>query len=414
LRAIRQAWRASVGGLSPVFWVLWTTTLVNRLASFVGMFLALYLRQLRGFDEAQAGLIVGLFGLGSVPAAPLGGMLTDRIGRRATMLASMVLGGLAVVALALVREPVLLAGLAFACGAFQQLAFPAYNAALADVTPQEDRSRAYGLVYWAANLGLAVGFVIAGLVPMRHMAWLFLADAGTTFVCAALVYAKIPETRPAGIVHEPMLRGMVRVLEDRAYLGFVLLQIAALAVFLQFTLALPLDMADHGVGSQRFSVLMALNCLGVVALQPWLTPLLRRFDPSRLLAASAVLFSVGYGLNAVVSTFPLYLVGAAFWTVGEVVGFPAASTLVAGMSPAALRGRYQGIFSMVWGVAWTLAPVLGGQLMHRAGAPVLWWLCLGTGLLVAGGHLLGAGARRRRLAEVAAAEPVSERAAPAT
>lgn len=384
-----------------MYWLLWSTTLINRLASFVGMFLALFLRQ-RGFDPAQASLVVAMWGLGSIPASPLGGVLTDRVGRRITMLAGMVLGGLTVVAIALVRDLPLLAGLCLVGGALQQLVFPAYNAAVADVVAPADRTRAYGLVYWAANLGLAIGFFVAGLVPTEHMTWLFLADAGSTLVCAGLVAWRLPETRPAHVAHEPMLRGLARVLGDRAYLGFVLLHVLALTIFIQFTLALPMDMADHGVGSRRFSVLMALNCLGVVALQPWLAPLLRRFDPSRLLAASAALFGIGYGLNAVVSTFPLYLAGSAFWTVGEVVGFPAASALVAGMAPAALRGRYQGIFSMVWGTAWTLSPILGGQVMHHLGARTLWALCLALGLLVAAGHLAAAPARRRRLAEVAA------------
>jgi MFS family permease len=100
-----------------VFWVIWWSTLVNRMASFVGIFLALYLRQEHGFDEAEAGWVVGLWGLGSTVSAPIGGTLTDRIGRRATMLLGLVLGGLAVVAIALVADPRLLAVLSFLAGA---------------------------------------------------------------------------------------------------------------------------------------------------------------------------------------------------------------------------------------------------------------------------------------------------------
>jgi MFS family permease len=387
-----------------VFWVLFTSTLVNRMASFVGMFLALYLRELRGLDEGKTGLVASLWGLGSVCAAPLAGILTDRVGRRFTMLAGFGLGGLSTIALAFTRDPLALALLCFVGGGLLQLVFPAFNAAVADVVPPADRRRAYGLVYWAANLGFGFGFLLAAAVPLRHIPWLFLADGVSSLACAALVAWKVPETRPAVSAHEPMLRGLGRVLADRTYLGFMLLHVAALTVFVQFSLALPLDMADHGVGSQRFALLMALNCLGVVALQPLLARHVRRRDFSHLLAAMAALFGVGYGLNALVSTFPMYLLGSAFWTVGEVIGFPAASALVAAMAPVALRGRYQGVFSMVWGTAWTLAPILGGQVMHRLGAPALWWTCLTVGLAVAAGHLLSAEARRRRAAEVAAAE----------
>jgi len=156
-------------------------------------------------------------------------------------------------------------------------------------------------------------------------------------------------------------------------------------------------------------------------LQPVLTPMLRRFDGSRLLAVSAVLFGLGYGLNALVPGLAqglaglglggahtwglvLYLAGAAFWTVGEVVGFPVAASLVADLAPIAQRGRYQGAFAMVWGLSMSFSPILGGQVIEHLGAPVLWLLCVAIGGLVAAGHLVAAPARRRRLAELKTTE----------
>ncbi|HEX8106898.1 MAG TPA: MFS transporter [Kofleriaceae bacterium] len=89
-------------------------------------------------------------------------------------------------------------------------------------------------------------------------------------------------------------------------------------------------------------------------------------------------------------------------TVGEVVGFPVASSLVADLAPVALRGRYQGVNAMVSGMSMALSPILGGQVIDQLGAPALWMLCLGIGAAVAAGHLLAAPARRRRLAALTA------------
>jgi MFS family permease len=376
--------------------------LINRMANFVAIFLALYLRQQHGFNEAQAGWVVGLWGLGSTIAAPYSGSLTDQVGRRNTMLLGLVLGALSVIAIAFATDPILLTILSFIGGATQQCFFPSSNAAVADLVPPQDRQRAYGLIYWAMNLGLTFGFSVGGLVPSRWLFWLFLADAGTTLICAGLIAWKVPETKPQGILPEPVFEGLARVAKDRVYVGFSGLHMLALVVFTQFQLALPLDMAHHGVTSQGFSWLMAFNCLGVVLLQPWLTPMLRRVDPSKLLAVSALLFGIGYAANVFVSTLPMYLVGAAFWTVGEVVGFPSASTMVANLAPRAMRGRYQGVFSMVWGLAMGISPILGGNVMHRFGASSLWWSCLVLGTLVAAGHLSAARARRARTVELEA------------
>ncbi len=72
----------------------------------------------------------------------------------------------------------------------------------------------------------------------------------------------------------------------------------------------------------------------------------------------------GSGVNALAGTLPalaVYATGVVLWTLGEVSGFPVAAAIVADLAPPELRGRYQGAFSMAWGVAFTVAPVLGGE-----------------------------------------------------
>jgi MFS family permease len=271
------------------------------------------------------------------------------------------------------------------------------SAAVADVVPPLDRARAYGLVYWAVNLALSVGLFLGGLVAERSISALFLADAGSSLLAAAIILLRVPETRPRDVVHEPALRGLAKVFSDGPYLSFLLLQLGALAVFTQWQLALPIDMAKHGLGPAAYAFLMALNCAGVVLLQPMLSPRLHRFDSARLLAVSALLFGAGYGVNAVGGNLLVYGTGTALWTIGEVIGFPVASTLVANLSPPALRGRYQGAFAMSWGVAFTVSPIAAGEVMQRFGARSLWLLCLLVSIAVSAGHLITAEPRRKRL-----------------
>jgi MFS family permease len=191
------------------------------------------------------------------------------------------------------------------------------------------------------------------------------------------------------------------MIRDHVFVLLLLLHFVALLVFTQFFLALPLDMAAHGVGARRFSTLMGLNCLGVVALQPWIGPRLRGVDRSSLLAISALLFGLGYGLNAFVHTFPLYLLGVGTWTVGEVVGIPSASSMVADLSSPSMRGRYHGAFSMTWALAATASPVLGGEVLQHFGSQPLWVGCGAGAAAVALGHALAGPSRRRAVGRVA-------------
>ena len=396
--ALRQRFSAATGGLPRTFWTIWWGLIVNRAASFVIAFLSIYLVRERGFGPAAAGRVLALYGLGMTLSGPLGGLLADRFGRRATMLASLLLGASAVSALAVARAPALLGALAFACAASGELYRPAMSAAVADVVPPADRQRAYGLVYWAVNLALSVGLFLGGLVADRSLTALFFADAAPSIAAAAIVALKVPETRPPGLVHEPALKGLAKVFSDGPFVSFLLLHLAALCVFTQWQLALPVDMAAHGLPPAAFASLMALNCAGVVVLQPVLSERLSRFDAARLLSVSALLFGAGYGINALGGSLLVYGLGTALWTVGEVVGFPVASSVVANLAPTSLRGRYQGAFTMCWGLAFTASPLGAGELMQGLGSRALWLACLGVALIVASGHLLTAGPRRRRLA----------------
>ncbi len=407
---LRDRLRPALGGLSPVFWTLLAGMFVNRLATFVATFLALYLVRERGFAPDAAGRIVALFGLGILVAGPLGGTLADAIGRRRTMLLSFVLGALSVGAIGFVRAPALLALFTFLAAATSELYRPAMSAAIADVVPVADRTRAWGLAYWAMNLGWTFGLLLGGAIAARSFTALFLVDAATSLAFALIVARRVPETRPPGThVHSP-LAGLARVFADGPFVAFLALNLVALAVFVQFQLAAPLDMSAHGLGPGTFAALLSLNGLGVVLLQPLVGPALARRDGAHVLAVSALLIGSGFGVNALAGwlpPLPVYLTGVALWTAGEVVGFPAAAAIVANLAPPELRGRYQGAFSMSWGVAFTIAPVLAGEVLTRFGARALWTGCLGVGVAVAAGHVLTAGPRRRRLAELGAADAPS-------
>jgi MFS family permease len=215
------------------------------------------------------------------------------------------------------------------------------------------------------------------------------------------VLARVPETRPVGVGHDPVLAGMARVLRDRTYVTLLALTVAALTVFCQWQLALPLDLAAHGLGPSVFARLMALNCGGVVVLQPLLGPRLRHVDGGWLLATSALLMGLGFGVNLVGGRLAVYVSGTLLWTLAEVVGFPVAAALVADLAPAELRGRYQGAYAMTWGTALMLSPLIAGATLEHFGAPALWAGCLVVGAAVAMGHLVAAGPRRRRLSTMA-------------
>ncbi|HJZ86293.1 MAG TPA: MFS transporter [Polyangia bacterium] len=232
----------AVLGLPRAYWFLWAGTLINRLGSFVLAFLAIYLTEARGFSPAAAGGVVALAGAGMLVAAPTGGALTDRLGRRPTLLLSMALGAAAMLALGWARTRAAIGGAAFAAGLLGDLYRPASQAVIADLVAPEQRTRAYGLLYWAVNLGVSAAAVLAGLLAKHDFGLLFIGDAATSLACGAVLWLGLPETRPAQAASTSPLAGLTRPLRDSLFLRFLVAQLLLAVVFFQFGVALPLDM----------------------------------------------------------------------------------------------------------------------------------------------------------------------------
>lgn len=381
------------GGLPRPFWVLWGGMFVNRAGGFVLPFMAIYLTQVRHYSMAQAGLVVALFGAGGTIAAPLGGFLADRVGRRFTMLLALTAGGGGMIAVAFLERIEHIAPAIFAVALLNEMYRPGMQAAISDLVPPSARVRAFGLLYWVINLGFSFGLTLGGVLAKISYRWLFIGDGLTTLAFALLVALGVPETRPtraplaAGERRASALSEMLAPYREGPFMAFLGLSFLFALFFMQGSTTFPLDLAAHGVGTAMYGLIIALNGVLIVFLQPWMGPVLTRFNRSRTLAACTALSGLGFGLNAIFHTPLLYALGVIVWTVGEIGVLPVANTVVADLAPAQLRGRYQGAYSMSFGLAVCVSPIVGTYVLQHFGSATLWLGCLALGLLICAGHL---------------------------
>jgi MFS family permease len=385
-RAFRHRLAPDFRGLPRPFWVLFAGTLVNRSGGFVLVFLTIYLTEVRGLTAAQAGAIISAYGLGAIGGGPLGGALSDRIGRRRTLVASLIGGGASMLVLGFVTRTVAMTVTATATGLLYEMYRPVVSATIADVVLSEDRPRAYGLIYWAVNLGASVAPLLGGFVAGHSYRALFAADAATTAAYGVIVWAALPETRPAQHADGNAASGALRViLADSVFLTVCLLTLAFCTIFFQSFVGLPIDVRAHGISTAGFGGLIALNGLLIVFLQPAAGELIRDRSRPSVLAVASLLLGAGFGMNAWIGSAPEYALSITIWTLGEILFAPAATSLVADLAPPHLRGRYQGGFAMAFTGAFGAAPAVGGYIIAHAGTRWLWIACLTTGVAVAAG-----------------------------
>ncbi|MFI0818928.1 MDR family MFS transporter [Streptomyces sp. NPDC021098] len=387
---LREAAKESVSGLPRAFWWLWTSTLVNRLGGFVATFLAMYLTVERGYSATFAGLVGALHGLGGAVSAVVAGVLTDRLGRRPTLLVAQVSTAVTVALLGFVRDPVAIAVMALLVGMAANASRPAVQAMMADIVAPEDRVRAFSLNYWAINLGFAFSAMAAGLIARNGYLTLFLADAGMTLLTALIVFVKLPESRPqgqdAGRGADGKGVGLGAVLRDRRFMAVVALTYLVATLFQQGYVALPVAMGADGLSSADFGLAIATNGVLIVVLQIPVTRFIEHRDPTRLLVIAALLTGYGFGLTAFAGSVGMYALAVAVWTLGEIISSPTQMGLVARLSPAHGRGRYQGMYVLAWSLASLTAPLAGGAVIDRFGAATLWAASAVVGTVAAVGY----------------------------
>ena len=80
LSSIRSEYADAYRGLPRDVWLLSVAALINRAGTMVIPFLALYMTKHLGFAKEDAGLLIGVYGGGSLIGTWVGGYLTDRIG----------------------------------------------------------------------------------------------------------------------------------------------------------------------------------------------------------------------------------------------------------------------------------------------------------------------------------------------
>lgn len=377
----RRTLRAGIRSLPGPVWILCAGSFVNRFGSFVAVFLVLYLRE-KGYSIAEAGFVVSLYGAGNVMAAAVGGLVADRLGRKNAIAISMFSSAATLLALSQAEDIVLIGSLTVLAGLTGEMYRPASAALLADLVPAGQRLPAFALNRLAINLGFAAGPATAGLLADRSFTYLFVGDALTSIAFGVIALAALPEGVRTRRGDERRGEAMRTIARDRAFLFFLVSSILGAFVYFQSNATFPLHVQESGLSNADYGLLISLNGLAIVVLELPFTSITQRFPAIPTLAVGSILVGLGFALNAWAESLAALAFTVLIWTIGEIVYAPVASTYVADIAPAHLRGRYQGAWGLTWGLAFMLGPGLGAVFFAWNG-DAFWLFCGLLGLLSA-------------------------------
>jgi MFS family permease len=372
----------SLKGLDQRVWILCGGRVISATGfSIVMPFLAIHLVLDMGISMG----VVGLLFLGMAVAGALGqivgGELADRLGRRPVMFASMGLRGLNFIllflALVVLGDLWLIAGLLLVSSLLGSLFEPASNAMVADIVGPGRRMEAYSLLRVGQNVGWTLGPLISGiLILFLPFSSLFLVAAFTSIAVSVVILVKVADpARTTGPREKFHPRDLMNIWHHKLFLIFCLASLPLAIVLGQMSSTFSVfSVGDVGIAEAEIGYLYALNGLMVVALQFPMARYISHFRLSYVLAAGAVMYAVGYLIVGFADGIWLLVLSMVVTTLGENTISPSSMSMVAKMSPEHERGRYMGAYGIFSSFGWSLGPALGGLMYEGLHAdPVALW-----------------------------------------
>ena len=354
--------------------------------------LMVYLTDIRGISATTVGLILAWEAIvGLSITAPIGSLI-DRIGPVRLMIPGILAQAVCVAAFSLVRTPTEAFALATLSSIANCAIWPAQSTLLAQLTTPDERDRTFGLSFMFLNLGFGVGGVLGALIVRDHDAGryelLYRID-GLTYLSLAVAVWGVRSHAKA--VHD----AIDRTKEDGGY-GVVLrdrrVWLMLVGGVVMFTCGygaqnsgVPLFATQYAHLSVRWlGVVFGANTFLIVFLQPLMIRWVRGRSRTHMIALVGAAWALSWLiLGSSIYFLPVVMLslGQVVFAVGETLWAPVGPTLINAIAPDELRGRYNAVMGLQWGISGVAGPALSGAMLGH-GLGTQWWMFMATGALV--------------------------------
>lgn len=389
VKEIADNYKQSFTGLSRETWILSIVMLINRSGYMAVPFMGLYVTQSLHRPASDAGLIITLFGIGSILGSAAGGKLTDVIGFRPVQIIASIAGGLFFLLFANVTHFHTLCILSLVISFFSDAFRPANFAAISAYAKPGLETRSYSLNRLATNLGWAVGVSMGGMIASYDYRMLFYVD-GTVGIFAGLsIFWFLPKIKGYRKTIQEKVKGIVirKPWQDGVFMRFLVINtIFIVCAFLMFRVVPVFFKEIWKIGEFMIGLILGLNGIIIAVLEMVMvhkiegkkSPVFFIIVGVLLVALSFLVLMLPVGLPVLLGTLAIV-----FFTFGEMFAFPFINTFVMSRANEFNRGQYAAGYMVSWSVAQVIGPTAGFYIAEHFGYNVLWMVLSGLLLICA-------------------------------
>ena len=357
-------------------WFLIVGMLVNTTGnSFLWPLNAIYMHDYLGKTLAVAGFVLMLNSAAGVVGNLIGGYLFDQMGGYKAIMLGIFLTVVTLVGLVKWHEWPHYVWFLILLGFCGGIVFPSMFALAGTAWPEGGR-KAFNAIYLAQNLGVAVGPALAGIVADRGFDYVFKVNLWmyVLFFFIALLTFKRLETSGSATVN--VMRERKPISDKAPFYALLIISLSSVLCWLaysQWSATLSTYTQDNGLSLKQYSLLWTINGLLIVAAQPFIAPLVKRWEHhlKRQLVFGVSLIAISFGIVAFAGDFKMFATAMVILTFGEMFYTPVLPTIANQLAPKGRQGFYQGIINSAATTGRMIGPLFGGIMVDRFGMMAL-------------------------------------------
>ncbi|RNL56587.1 MFS transporter [Pedobacter jejuensis] len=378
-KLVYNTYKTSFSGLSRETWLLSIVMMFNRCGSMAVPFMGLYVTQSLHRSEMDAGLIITLFGVGSILGSATGGKLTDIIGFRPVQIFSSIIGGLLFILFSAITTFSTLCILAVVISFFSEAFRPANFTAVAHYAAADTITRSYSLNRLAVNIGWSVGISLAGIIASINYKLLFIVEGGVSIIVGLLILSFLPKVK--NFIKQAKENAnkltILKPWQDPFYVKFILLTtIFITCAFLMFRVVPVFFKEQWHIDEFAIGIIIGLNG-GIIALfeMIMINKIEHKRSPLYFIIIGSILFAVSYLILSAPVSFHLAaaILTIIIFTGGEMFALPFINTIVISRSNEHNRGLYAAGYTLSWSFAQVIGPFAGFFIAKHFGYNWLWF-----------------------------------------
>jgi predicted MFS family arabinose efflux permease len=383
LKEISNTYKQSFTGLSRETWILSIVMLINRSGYMAVPFMGLFVTQSLHRPASDAGLIITLFGLGSILGSAAGGKLTDVVGFRPVQVVAAIVSGVFFLVFANVTHFHTLCVLAVVISFFSEAFRPANFAAIAAYAKPGLETRSYSLNRLAVNIGWAVGVSMGGLIASYDYKMLFFVDGIVSIIAGLCILWFLPKIKGYRKAIKEKTKDLVvrKPWQDLVFIKFILLStVFIICAFLVFRVVPVFFKEVWKIDEFMIGLILGLNGI-IIALFEMV--MIHKIEKKRspiffiivgvfFIAACFLVLLLPFGHPVALGSLCIVL-----FTIGEMFALPFINTFVMNRSNEFNRGLYAAGYMLCWSIAQLVGPTAGFFIAENYGYNILWMVISG-------------------------------------